>query len=191
MVVFFLTTRVTHPDIDDWNKLGWAIKYLHDTKHLWLTLEVDDEFTIRWWIDVSFAVHRNMRSRMGASMSLGNGSPISLSRKQKLNTKSSFEAEVVGIDDAMPLVIWMRNFMEGQGYTVNDNIVYQDNMSAMLLEKNGRASSSHCTHHINIWYFFVSHRVKNGELCIEYCPTDEMIGDFFTKPLQGAKSQKF
>jgi hypothetical protein len=125
-------------------------------------------------------------------MSLGKGSPISLSRKQKLNTKSSTEAEVVGVDDAMPLVIWMRNFMEGQGYTVNDNIVYQDNKSAMLLEKNGRASSSHRTRHINIRYFFVSDRVKNGELSIEYCPTDEMrIGDFFTKPLQGAKFQKF
>jgi hypothetical protein len=49
---------------------------------------------------------------------------------------------------------------------VNDNIVYQDNKSAILLEKNGRASSSHCTHHINIRYFFVSDRVKNGELSI-------------------------
>jgi hypothetical protein len=189
--VSFLTTRVTHPDIDDWNKLGRAIKYLRDTKHLWLTLEVDDDFTIRWWIDASFAVHRDMRSHTGASMSLGKGSPISLSRKQKLNTKSSTEAEVVGVDDAMPLVIWTRNFMEGQGYTVNDNIVYQDNKSAILLEKNGRASSSRRTRHINIRYFFVSDRVKNGELSIEYCPTDEMIGDFFTKPLQGAKFRKF
>jgi hypothetical protein len=68
------------------------------------------------WIDASFAVHRDMQSHTGASMSLGKGSSISLSRKQKLNTKSSTEAEVVGVDDAMPLVIWMRNFMEGQGY---------------------------------------------------------------------------
>jgi hypothetical protein len=28
---------------------------------------------------------------------------------------------------------------------------------------------------------------KNGELRIEYCPTEKMIGDFFTKPLQGAQ----
>jgi hypothetical protein len=59
--VSFLTTRVTHPDIDDWNKLGHAIKYLRDTKHLWLTLEVDDDFTIRWFIDASFAVHRHAK----------------------------------------------------------------------------------------------------------------------------------
>lgn len=39
-------------------------------------------------------------------MSLGKGSPISISRKQKLNTKSSTEAELVGVDDAMALVLW-------------------------------------------------------------------------------------
>jgi hypothetical protein len=65
-----------------------------------------------------------MQSLTGASMSLGRGSPISLSRKQKINTKSSTEVEVVGIDNVMLLVISMHNFMEGQGYTVNNNIVY-------------------------------------------------------------------
>jgi hypothetical protein len=104
--VSFLTTRVTQPDVDDWNKLGRSIKYLGDTKDLWLTLEVDDDFTICWWVDASFAVHHDMRSHTGATMSLGKGSPISLSRKQRLNTKSLTEAEVVGVDDAMPLVVW-------------------------------------------------------------------------------------
>jgi hypothetical protein len=109
--VSFLTTRVTQPDVDDWNKLGRSIKYLRDTKDLWLTLEIDDDFTICWWVDASFAVHHDMRSHTGATMSLGKGSPISLSRKQRLNTKSSMEAKVVGVDDAMLLVIWTQNFM--------------------------------------------------------------------------------
>ena len=34
-------------------------------------------------------------------------------------------------------------------------------------------------------------RVKAGELKVDYCPTDQMIADFFTKPLQGSKFQKF
>jgi hypothetical protein len=54
----------------------------------------------------------------------------------------------------------------------------------MLIEKNGRASSSKWTQHINIRYFFVADRVQSNEVTIEYCPTDgEMTGDFFTKPL--------
>jgi hypothetical protein len=124
-------------------------------------------------------------------MSLGKGSPISFSRKQKINTKSSTEAEVVGVDDAMSLIVWTRNFLLAQGFTVSDNVIFQDNQSAILLEKNGRASSGRRTRHIAIRYFFVADRVKNGEMRIEYCPTDDMNGDFFTKPLQGSKFRKF
>ena len=72
-----------------------------------------------------------------------------------------------------------------QGYNVKDNVVYQDNQSEILLERNGRALSGRRTHHVNIRYFFVTDRVKNGELRIEYYSTGIMQGDFFTKPLQG------
>jgi hypothetical protein len=61
----------------------------------------------------------------------------------------------------------------------------------MLLAKNGRASSGKRTRHINIRYFFIADRVKSGEASIEYCPTDEMLADYLTKPLQCAKFRKF
>jgi hypothetical protein len=188
--VSFLTTRVKQPDVDDYKKLARCMRFLRGTKHDKLTLECDENLDIKWYIDASFAVHPDMRSHTGASMTLGKGSVYSTSRKQRLNTKSSTEAELVGVDDAMPMVIWTRNFMEAQGYEVHDNVVFQDNQSAILLEKNGRRSSGRRTRHINIRYFFVSDRVKNGEMRIEYCPTDEMIADFFTKPLQGSLFRK-
>ena len=189
--VSFLTTRVTQPDVDDWKKLGRAIKFLRKTQDLWLTLEVDKELCIRWWIDASFGVHPDKRSHTGATMSLGKGSPISSSTKQKLNTRSSTEAELVGVDDSMALVVWSRNFLQAQGLEVTDNIVYQDNQSAMLLERNGRASSGRRTRHIDIRYYFVTDRIKKGDLRVEYCNTDDMTGDFFTKPVQGSKFRKF
>ena len=62
----------------------------------------------------------------------------------------------------------------------------------MPLEKNGRASSGKRTsRHINIRYFFIADRIASGELSVSYCPTDEMVGDFFTKPVQGSKFRKF
>jgi hypothetical protein len=61
----------------------------------------------------------------------------------------------------------------------------------MLLEKNGKRSSSKQTRHINIRYFFVTDRIDSNEMQVEYCPTGEMTGDFFTKPLQGAAFTKF
>lgn len=70
-------------------------------------------------------------------------------------------------------------------------VVYQDNKSAMLLEQNGRGSSGKRTRHVNIRYYFVADRVAKGELTVEYCPTEHMIGDFFTKSLQGSKFKTF
>jgi hypothetical protein len=67
-------------------------------------------------------------------------------------SKSSTEAELVGISDVLLVqVIWTQYFLEAQGYFVKDSIVYQDNQRAMLMEKNGRASSGKRTRHINIW----------------------------------------
>ena len=81
--------------------------------------------------------------------------------------------------------------MEAQGYKTRENVIYQDNQSAILLEKNGIKSMGKRSRHINIRYFFIKDRHDKKELTIEYCPTDEMIRDFFTKPLQGKKFQKF
>jgi hypothetical protein len=50
--------------------------------------------------------------------------------------------------------------MEAQGYQDQDNILFQDNKSAILLEKNGKASSSKCTKHVNIQYFFITDRIN-------------------------------
>ena len=54
--------------------------------------------------------------------------------------------------------------MEAQGYWLDDNILYQDNKSSILLEMNGKASSGKRTNHINIRYFFITDRVKR-ETC--------------------------
>jgi hypothetical protein len=99
--------------------------------------------------------------------------------------------ELVAVNNIMPQIIWSRYFLEAQGYGVTDNVVYQDNQSAMLLERNGRRSSSKRTCHINIRYYFVTDRIEANEVTVEYCPTGEMMGDFFTKPLQGSAFRKF
>jgi hypothetical protein len=151
--VAFLTTRVKKPDKDDYKKLTRVMKYLRSTPDLSLTLEDDNTHVVKWWVDASFAVHPDMKSHTGGTLSLGKGSVYSASTRQKLNTKSSTEAELVGVDDVMPLILWTRYFLDAQGYDVKENKVFQDNQSAMLLEKNGRRSSSRRTRHINIRYF--------------------------------------
>jgi hypothetical protein len=81
--------------------------------------------------------------------------------------------------------------MKAQGYSVKYNVLFQDKKSSILLEENGKASSSKRTKHINIRYFFITDLVKKEEVSVVWCPTGDMIGDFVTKPLQGALLRKF
>ena len=98
---------------------------------------------------------------------------------------------MVGVDDVIVQVLWTNHFLSEQGYDASSTIVYQDNKSAILLEENGRYSSSKRTKHIEAKYFFITDCIERKQLSIEYCPTDKMIADFFTKPLQGKKFHEF
>ena len=189
--IAFLTTRVRAPDKDDWKKLVHLMRYIRGTRTLPLILSANRSGILKWWVDASFAVHPNLHGHSGGGLSMGRGFPIVSSTKQKLNTRSSTESEIVGADDFMPAICWTRYFMEAQGYTINDNILFQDNKSAILLEKNGKVSSSKRTKHINIRYFFITDRVQKNEVSVVWCPTGDMIADFATKPLQGAMFKKF
>jgi hypothetical protein len=184
--VSFLSGRVQAPDRDDYEKLTRLIRYLRATQSLILRLSTGRDGVIRWWVDASFGVHPNMRGHTGGTMSMGYGSVYSVARKQKLVTRSSTECELVGVHDIMPQLEWTKLFLEAQGYTVHDTVLYQDNKSAMLLEQNGRASSSKRTKHIHLRYFYVKDKVDAGTLHIEHCPTEDMLADYFTKPLQGS-----
>jgi hypothetical protein len=189
-----LCTRVKRLNEADWAKLVRLMKYLNGTRELKLTLSADNLHCIKWYVDASFAVHPDYKSHTGATMSYGGGDGAvqSISRKQKLNTRSSTESELVGFVDVSVMILWTKLFLEEQGYDINSNILYQDNKSAMiLLETNGKKSSGKRTQALNICYFFLTDQVKKGNVTIVYCPTDDMVGDFHTKPFQGGKFQKF
>ena len=125
--VAFLCTRVKQPDTDDYKKLRRMIQYLRLTRNWFLTLEADNLSVVKWWVDALSAVHADMRSHTGASMSLGKGAIYGTSTRQKLNSKSSTEAELIGVSDVMSQILWTMYFMAAQGYPLEDNVVYQYN----------------------------------------------------------------
>ena len=189
--IAFLCTRVKSPTEQDWDKLIKLMKYLNGTKDDKLLLTADDLRIMKWYVDASFAVHPDFKSHTGAVSTMGDGAIQSISRKQKINTKSSTEAELVAVDDISTMILWTQLFMESQGYDLAQNIVYQDNKSAILLETNGKKSSSKRTRALNIRYFFITDQVERKKVEIQYCPTGEMTADYMTKPLQGKLFEKF
>ena len=52
--------------------------------------------------------------------------------------------------------------------------------------RNGKASSSRRTRHFDIKYFNMRDKMKLNGIEVVYCPTEKMVADFFTKPLQGS-----
>ena len=74
---------------------------------------------------------------------------------------------------------------------MDPSLLYQDNMSAILLETNGKASSTKRTKHIKVKYFFVKDKIDQGEITVEHCPTNQMWTDINTKLKQGLYFRTF
>jgi hypothetical protein len=87
LAIAFLTTRVRAPDTDDWEKLFHLMEYPRGDHDRPLILSGDNEGVLMWYVDASFVVHPNMRGHTGGCLTMGHGFPISVSTKQKLNTK--------------------------------------------------------------------------------------------------------
>ena len=118
------------------------IRYLRGTKSLILTLQANDDGIIRWWIDASYAVHDDMMGNTGSTMSLGKGGFYSGSWKQRLVACSSTESELIGVYDTLPQVLWTKQFLVEEGWRDSATVVYQDNTSSILLERNEQSSST-------------------------------------------------
>ena len=133
-----------------------------------------------------FLLHEDMKGHTGATLLLGKGAICSGSWKQRLVVHSSTESELIGVYDVLPQVLWTKQFLEEQGWLDSTTVVYQDNNSSILLEKNGRSSSTKRTKHMHIWYFYVMEQVQKKAIHVTHCLTEEIVADFFMKPLQGS-----
>ena len=105
--------------------------------------------------------------------------------KERLVTRSSTESELVCLSDGVALASHCAEFLKYQGLNVVPELM-QDNMSTIKLAEKGKSTSDR-TRHIKIRYYFVNQFLESGEMKIRYCPTDEMVADILTKPLQGEK----
>lgn len=184
--VSFLIRIVSKCNNEDWVKvrrvLGFLKGTIDDVRKIGART-LTDLFT---WVDASYAVHDNMCSHMGGLMSMEIGLIHAKSPMNKINTKSTTEAELVSVGEYLPHNIWFMHFMEAQRYKLKDNVLFQDNKSAILMEKNGRNSCTGNSRHINVRYFWIKDKVDQKEVRVEYTPSHLMLADYFTKPLMGA-----
>ena len=190
LAVSFLCTRVSCSTEEDWTKLRRLLTYLQGTIDMPRVVGASGIDLMETYVDASYAVHQNMRGHTGGLVTLGRGIIKGKASKQKLNTKSSTETEVVGASDFIPWTVWAKRFLAEQGYTLRRNIFYQDNKSAMKMESNGLRSCGEKSRHIHIRYFFIKDILKRENIELVHCSTERMIADYYTKPLQGSLFRK-
>ena len=186
--IAFMTKRVLQPTIEDGKKLLIALRYLAHTSQMQLTLGFIGKPAISVYIDASFGVHPDRKSHTGVMTTMGRGAFYTKSTAQKINTTSSCEAELVALAKGLQQSIWAKSFLTAQGITTPPLTVYQDNQSTVKLIEKGRPAGEQ-TRHIGIGFFWLNDLVTRGIVHVTYCPTLNMLADFFTKPLQGSLFQ--
>ena len=126
-------------------------------------------------IGADYAVHSNMRSPNGGSISMGHGVLHKKSSVKRLKKKSSTEAELFGVNKYIPYNLCLIFFLHVQVYGIINNIVYRYNQITIIMDKNGRNYCTGNLRHINNRYCFVKERADKGEVKIVYCPTQMIL----------------
>lgn len=185
LTVSFLASRVNSPNKEDWEKLQRLLEYINGSRNLYQRLTAVVSLGIDADVDVALGVHHDGRSRTGGTDRVAQNIIEAISAWQKVVSKSSAEAELVGPTDTMTGTLHKKYFLEAQGHKIGPIKLHQDNMSTIKMIERGRPMHNR-TRHIKIRYFFLHDYVKRNEIELEYTPTKEMLADILTKPLQGA-----
>jgi len=189
--VAYLATRVTKSTETDKQKLIRLLKYVRSSKEQGIRLRPGKlGIVVRCYVDAAYGLHDDGKSVTGSAIVIGDGGPVhAKSSKQKIVTKSSTEAEYVGTSDSINQAIYLKEFLIEQGHDCKQIILYQDNQSCMTLIKKGKSRSER-TRHMSIRQFWIAERVNNGEIKVEYLPTEDMLANILTKPVQGGQFVK-
>ena len=144
-----------------------------------LYLGATDLSTMMSFIDAAYGVHDDFKNCTRAGLTMGHIIFSSTRIKQKLNTKRSNEAELVGTADYLQKASCLGFLIESKGSEMARSIMLQDKQSTIFVEANVRASCSKRSRHLNTTCFHVADVAEHKEVETAYCPTEVMLAIFF------------
>jgi hypothetical protein len=135
------------------------------------------------YADADWANDHTDRKSISGWVAKINGDPISWSsKKQKVVSLSTCEAELYAEAAAIQEVLWLRGMLEELGlHTAVGSAVYGDNQSTIAVSKNGVKGQR--TKHVDVKYHFVTETVESGAVKLVWVPTTQQEADIFTKAL--------
>ena len=109
--ISFPSSRFKDANEGNWKKLLRVVIFLKGSINNVLTLRADDTNTLTCYIGVELEFNIYMKSHTGAVFTMVKGEIISSSKNQKLNSQSSTESDLIGVDEKIAKVIWMNPFL--------------------------------------------------------------------------------
>uniref|UniRef100_A0A5S6QQU2 Integrase catalytic domain-containing protein n=1 Tax=Trichuris muris TaxID=70415 RepID=A0A5S6QQU2_TRIMR len=191
MAVGLLCRCVETPTERDWKSVKRVMRYLATTINQKLRLSGDSEMKLQCYVDAEWAGDKTDRkSTSGYLFKLGDSVVAWSSQKQSTVALSSTEAEYIAASHACKELLWLRQLLTDMCIPqVTPTTVYEDNQGCIRL-----LDSNHCgarTKHIDVRHHQLRSLREQGIISIEYCPTENMTADIFTKPLGKERFRKF
>lgn len=175
-----------NPDATHLTAVKRIFRYLKGTVNLALKYERSGTETLVGFSDADCAGDQDGRRSTTGNIFLLNGGAVSwLSRKQATVALSTTEAEYVALSQAAQEGTWLRRLLSDLGMDTTPTVILEDNQGAIAIAKNPVDHSR--TKHIDIRYHYIRECVQNGEVELQYCPTNDMKADILTKPLARQK----
>jgi hypothetical protein len=183
LAVQYLCTRVREPTVNDVQKLERVLGFLRKTKTRgkWMDKSPFDRVVL--YLDAAFACHMDGKGHSGGVARLGNTSVQEISKKHKMGSKDSTEAELVTASDHVVEGELLHEFLEEQGFELKRLSLLQDNAAVISMLVNGGGKVR--TKHLRARLMLLREKVVQNEIEVQYIKTKEMIADILTKPLQG------
>lgn len=149
--------------------------------------KLDYKETLIGFADANYGENRiDRKSNSGFVFKLNGGVVSWTCRKQKCVSLSSTEAELISLCEAIKEAIWLQNILFDLKRSENKpTTIYEDNQSCIKLIKNQKVSNR--SKHIDIKYFYIKDLIEKNSIAIKYCPSDNMLADILTKPIQSTK----
>ncbi len=165
------------------------LRYLKGTQKLAVKYQKMEDDRLLGYSDADWAGDKDERHSTTGNVFLLAGGPLSwFSKKQEVVALSTTEAEYIALASATREAIWLRNLLAGIGAEQKiPTVIFEDNQGAIAIAKNPSAHAR--TKHIDIKYHYTREMAQKGVIQVEYCSTEDMLADVFTKPLTKAKFQ--
>ena len=172
--------------VQDWERPWRVLGYSDRSNDVSICLEARHSEVVLECAAASFAECKDYESHTAGVISLlCKGLLYVKSAKRELMSKSSMEAELIGISDMLPRVVWTRESLAEQGYKCGLARSFQvDHVSTAVLASKG-SSVSKRTRHTAIKCYYVRDKIGSSEVVVERLPTEYMIVYAMTKTLQG------